>query len=234
MKHILQRHHPEYLDSSVKVKQSFLDSKMSIDDVQGAVSSVLNHNRNVLTTKGTKGMYQTTGSYNGVEYVLGLNNGRVGQFFPLWVYIMISVRTYIKKEEEFIEFHSYTGHIEDSNYIEGALELTINGITLLDKDMWDYIDQLWSYIVDGIVCILNDQPFESYFPDQPIKISFVPMKGNVSLSVMCNSEKTIQINKKKFIHVMSKHVIDFFDYLRKKDSIFNNRYNELFSILDKC
>ncbi|ENO0460352.1 RHS domain-containing protein [Salmonella enterica] len=83
LKHILERHHPEYWDGSIKAKQSFLDPKMSIADVQSAVSSVLNQNRNVLTTKGTKGMYQITGNYNGIEYVLGLNNGRVGQFYPL-------------------------------------------------------------------------------------------------------------------------------------------------------
>jgi hypothetical protein len=81
MKHILQRHHPNYWDGSVKTQQSFFDSSMSIDDITSAIKSVMSQNRDVLTSKGTKGMYQITGTYNGKDYVLGLNNGRVGQFY---------------------------------------------------------------------------------------------------------------------------------------------------------
>lgn len=82
MKHILERHHPEYWDGSVKQTQSFLDKKMSIDNVQDAIDSVLKQNRDVLSTKGTNGMYQITGSHDGVDYVLGLSKGRIGQFYP--------------------------------------------------------------------------------------------------------------------------------------------------------
>lgn len=83
MKHILERHHPEYWDGSVKAKQSFLNNNMSIEEVQTALKDVLYQNRDVLATKGTRGMYQVTGNYNGVDYVLGVKNGRVGQFYPL-------------------------------------------------------------------------------------------------------------------------------------------------------
>ncbi|EAO4574243.1 hypothetical protein ACAK56_004437 [Salmonella enterica] len=146
---------------------------------------------------------------------------------------MILVKTYIKRKNEFIEFNDYTEKFEDSDYIEGALELTINDIVLLNKDMWDYIDQLWSYIADGIVCIQNNKPFETYFPDQPIKISLTPIKESVFVSVTCHSEKKIKVDKKEFVHEMTKHVIDFFDYLRKKDVNFNSRYTELLSSLNK-
>lgn len=146
---------------------------------------------------------------------------------------MILVKTYIKSKNNFIEFNDYTEKFEDSDYIEGALELMINDVVLLNKDMWDYIDQLWSYIADGIICIQNNQAFETYFPDQPIKISFTPIKESVFVSVTCHSEKKIKVNKKEFINIMTKHIIDFFDYLRRKDASFNRRYNELFSLLDK-
>lgn len=146
---------------------------------------------------------------------------------------MITVNTYIKTKCGFFEIHDFTEDIEDYNYIEGALELTINGINLLDKSMWDYIDQLWSYIADGVICISNDEAFEIYYPDQPIKISFIPEKGYVFVSVVCHSEKSIRVDKKEFICVMSKSAIDFFDYLSKKNEVFNFRYNELISKLDK-
>ena len=41
-------------------------------------------NRGVLIKKGANKTYQVTGTVaGGVEYVLGLKNGRVGQFYPV-------------------------------------------------------------------------------------------------------------------------------------------------------
>lgn len=146
---------------------------------------------------------------------------------------MISVKTYIKNKNEFVEFSHYTEAFKDSFHIEGAIELTINGVVIFDKEMWDYIDQLWSYIADGIICIQANQPFETYFPDQPIKVSFMPIEESVSVSVTCDEEMKVNVAKKEFVNEMSKHVISFFDYLRKKDSSFNRRYDELVSLLGK-
>ncbi len=82
MKHILERHHPEYWDGSSKAQQSFLSSKMSINDVTDAITAVMKQNREVLVNRGSQGMYQIQGIHDGVEYTLGLNKGRIGQFYP--------------------------------------------------------------------------------------------------------------------------------------------------------
>ena len=81
MKHILKRHHPEYWEGSVKSTQTFLDKNMSVDDITNTVSEVLKQNREKLIEKGTTGMYQVEGTVDGVDYVVGLNKGRVGQFY---------------------------------------------------------------------------------------------------------------------------------------------------------
>lgn len=82
MTHILQRHHPTYWDGSVKAKQSFFDSSMSIEDVQSAIGDVARQNRDALTDIGA-GSGQVQGTVNGVDYVLGvLSRGRVGPFYP--------------------------------------------------------------------------------------------------------------------------------------------------------
>ena len=81
MKHILERHHPEYWEGSVKSTQTFLEKDMSIDDITNTVSEVLKQNREKLIEKGTTGMYQVEGTVDGVDYVVGLNKGRVGQFY---------------------------------------------------------------------------------------------------------------------------------------------------------
>jgi hypothetical protein len=82
MEHILTRHHPNYWDGSVKSTQSFFDPGMSIDDVQDAIGQVMRQNRDTLLQRGSQGMYQIRGNVNGVDYVLGMNRGRVGQFYP--------------------------------------------------------------------------------------------------------------------------------------------------------
>ncbi|TBM09991.1 hypothetical protein EYY86_19455 [Hafnia paralvei] len=140
---------------------------------------------------------------------------------------MISATTYLKVNDAFIEFHEYNGTLNNVNYIEGALELTINGIVLIDKTMWDYIDQLWAYIVNGVESILNGQPFETYFPDQPIKLKAIPSNENIIFSVECDTEKKVFINRRYFIETMASSAIEFFDFLRKKNQSFDSDYKNI-------
>ncbi|MDN3954537.1 ribonuclease YeeF family protein [Sporolactobacillus laevolacticus] len=81
IKHILVRHHPEYWNGSVKSSQTFLDKDMTLNDITNTIGEVLKQNREKLIEKGSVGMYQVEGTVNGVNYVVGLNKGRVGQFY---------------------------------------------------------------------------------------------------------------------------------------------------------
>lgn len=140
---------------------------------------------------------------------------------------MILITTYLKINDKFVEFHEYKNTLNKVNYIEGALELTINGVVLIDKTMWDYIDQLWAYIVNGVESILNDQPFETYFPDQPIKLKVLPSNEKIIFSVECDTEKKVVINRKYFIETMASSAIEFFDFLRKNNQSFDSDYNNI-------
>ncbi|WP_246246098.1 EndoU domain-containing protein [Paenibacillus lemnae] len=82
MKHILERHHPDYWDGSIKAKQTFLNKDMTINEVADAIESIMKQNRDTLLENGTNFSYQIKGTYHGVEYVVGFNKGRVGQFYP--------------------------------------------------------------------------------------------------------------------------------------------------------
>lgn len=82
VKHILERHHPQYWDGSVKMKQSFLDPRMSLDEIQDAIRAVIQQNREQLIKLGTNVQFQITGTYGGSTYVLGITKGRVAQFYP--------------------------------------------------------------------------------------------------------------------------------------------------------
>lgn len=56
---------------------------MNVDDVQRAIGDVMRQNRDTLARLGSNGMYQVRGNVNGVDYVLGVNNRRVGQYYPV-------------------------------------------------------------------------------------------------------------------------------------------------------
>ncbi|HEV2376157.1 MAG TPA: hypothetical protein VGS19_28810 [Streptosporangiaceae bacterium] len=81
--HILSRHMPELWDGSLKAEQTFFDSGMSISDIQDAIRNVLEQNRDTLISRGTNAIYQIQGSFGGTDYIIGVNNGHIAQFFPL-------------------------------------------------------------------------------------------------------------------------------------------------------
>ncbi|MEV5509361.1 DUF6531 domain-containing protein [Streptomyces orinoci] len=82
MKHFLDRHHPTYWDGSVKASQTFFDRTMTVEDLKNAVREVLKQNREEIVRRGVRGMYQVEGEVDGVRYTLGINKGRIGQFYP--------------------------------------------------------------------------------------------------------------------------------------------------------
>lgn len=82
MKHILERHHIEYWEGSIKKAQSFFKKNTTLDDISDIINDIMKQNRETLIKKGTRGMYQIERTYNGIDYVVGLKNGRIGQFYP--------------------------------------------------------------------------------------------------------------------------------------------------------
>ena len=85
MKHILERHHPEYWAGESKTTQSFFDRKMSIDDIQNVVADLISqpHKKIIINKMDANELKQLHGLVNGVEYVVGLNKGRIGQLYPI-------------------------------------------------------------------------------------------------------------------------------------------------------
>jgi len=127
---------------------------------------------------------------------------------------MMTIKTYLKKNNQFILIENFNFPLDDSFYIEGALELTINGIDLISIEMWDCIDQLWAYFIDGLVAVKNNKTFTFYFPDQPIKVFLLPISDiNIMVSVTCNNEQKTIVSKKEFLDSMQKSARDFLKYI---------------------
>jgi hypothetical protein len=83
MSHFLTRHHPNYWDGSVKANQTFFNKNMTVADIEQAIKAVMNARRNEVTQIGANGVGQLPETQvGGVTYVLGLNKGHIGQFYP--------------------------------------------------------------------------------------------------------------------------------------------------------
>jgi RHS repeat-associated protein len=82
MQHILERHHPSYRKGPDKATQTNFGKNMSIQDVEDAISGVVQQNRGLISSLGVNDTYQVEGVYGGVTYTMGISNGRIGQFYP--------------------------------------------------------------------------------------------------------------------------------------------------------
>ena len=63
-------------------RRSSADDAWQIADVEQAIRAVMQQNRSTLIQTGT-GWKQVSGTYQGQQFVLGVNNGHVGQFYPV-------------------------------------------------------------------------------------------------------------------------------------------------------
>ncbi|EMA3642296.1 hypothetical protein [Providencia stuartii] len=126
---------------------------------------------------------------------------------------MIEISTFLKVGNDFLNIYDFEGELDDDFYVEGALELSINNITLIDKSMWDCIDQLWCYFVEGLMLISKNEEFRTNFPDQPIEVTFTPVKKHVLISVKANVQKKVFIERDIFIAYMASHAKKFLSKL---------------------
>lgn len=61
--------------------------------------------------------------------------------------------------------------VEDQNYVDGAITLTIGGKPILTEVEWDLVDQLWAYILAGLETLESSASWWTHFPDQGIRLS---------------------------------------------------------------
>ncbi|MBV4504915.1 hypothetical protein HU751_008630 [Pseudomonas sp. BW13M1] len=126
----------------------------------------------------------------------------------------IIIETYVKTGERFADFFEYEGGFNGQASIEGALVLTIDGTALIDRSMFDYVDDLWSYLSEGLLQVSEGKSFSCFFPDQPIEVKLTPSNGRLQVSVTCHSEVSVAVDKDEFVRVMSEHARKFFTWLQ--------------------
>lgn len=122
----------------------------------------------------------------------------------------IEIDTYLKDGDDFYRFDCFAGKIKDPDYIDGAIELTIDGVKLITVEMWDNIDCLWAYIAQGLEALSKGKDFSTNFPDQPIKLKFTQIYDNrVLVSVKCIETKKVIVDKVDLMETLREHIKNF-------------------------
>lgn len=81
------------------------------------------------------------------------------------------VHSYLKDGRAFVLASEWTKPVPDKLYVDGAIDLVVDGKRLLSFEDWDLVDQLWAYLIDGLLSVFHtSKPFQSCFPDQPLEL----------------------------------------------------------------
>lgn len=85
---------------------------------------------------------------------------------------MIRVESYLKVGNDFVPIAEFKGRVKDPEYVEGAIEVEIDGVKVLTLELWDDINWLWPYIANSLEELATEQTASTSFPDQPIELIF--------------------------------------------------------------
>ncbi len=132
---------------------------------------------------------------------------------------MITITTYILHEDSFVKVDSNTdvGLIADRFYIEGAIRMWNGTEEILGLEQWDLVDQLWSYLLDGMEELLDGKGETSFsFPDQPLEMAFKMVKGN-GLLIRVGTRKYI-VDQKEFFSALLSAAEVFYGFLVQCDA----------------
>ncbi|GBC59857.1 hypothetical protein DENIS_0798 [Desulfonema ishimotonii] len=147
---------------------------------------------------------------------------------------MIKIETYFFINNEFIPMNRFKGQFDDIDYIEGAIELTINNKKIISLKSWDYVDQLWAYFINGIEEIQNMRNFFTYFPDQPVVLSFTLEDNDfVKIGTDYDGEIYLSVPKKEFISTVCSEAEHFFKHMSNIVPQHKNFWNEYLGKIKK-
>lgn len=131
---------------------------------------------------------------------------------------MIVVDSFLKVGDGFVPIADHQGRIDDPYYIEGAIELVVDGVAVLGLPEWDLVDQLWHYIVDCLEQLNVSEAAETTFPDQPIWLRFRRVgAGWVRVSLAVPGDTTVDATAKvdEFFTAMIAGAERFFEALAR-------------------
>lgn len=140
------------------------------------------------------------------------------------------VHSYLKDGSVFVLANEWAKPLPDELYIEGAIDLVINGTRLLGFEDWDLVDQLWAYLLDGLFSVFQSgKPFEIFFPDQPLKLQLSrATEHRINFSV---GNHSANVSATSLLFVLAQGGQDFIKEIRRLAPSSSASWNPY---VDKC
>jgi hypothetical protein len=131
---------------------------------------------------------------------------------------VISVSTYLRTEgQTFISATDVVTRPPYAGHVEGAIDMRLNGVSILDQGLWDDVDHLWAYICDMVLGLNNRNEVSTFFPDQPIKLTFkrIGVSGLILVSLVADGiSRSASVDESSFIAKLQEEAEQFFSHLK--------------------
>lgn len=96
---------------------------------------------------------------------------------------MVIIESLLRVAGELVPVDEFVGPIIDQDYIEGAIVLTVDNKPILTREMVDYVDQLWAYLLQALEEIVGGREVSTCYPDMPIELRFRPHGDRVTINL---------------------------------------------------
>ena len=130
---------------------------------------------------------------------------------------MVTIKSFLKVGNNLVPVEEFAGPILDEDYIEGAIELSVDHRPILTREMVDYVDQLWAYFARGLREVAAGREFSTNYPDMPLKIVLQPQGDRVKLMIRSRSGKRdadVSVSLYDLLQAMISEGKVFFEKLR--------------------
>jgi hypothetical protein len=93
----------------------------------------------------------------------------------------------------------------DPRYVEGAVELTVEGVELFGLPEWDLVDQLWAYLCNLLAEFQTKDSVRTGFPDSAIDLSLrrLPAGRVLVTCEMLAETRRVAVAEEEFVRVLS-------------------------------
>jgi len=137
------------------------------------------------------------------------------------------IDTYFRIDGAFVRVSEFSGSMPDSDYLEGAIVCTIDGRGLLGLEHWDLVDQLWAYIVNGLIVLDQENHFTCCFPDQALRLRFD--KIGQDLVRVTVGDESHEVESAALRSVLKQGAMDFFSVMKAVHPAASETWDEYLS-----
>lgn len=149
----------------------------------------------------------------------------------------MEIKSYIKLGDDYknindcIEISEFNGKFKQPpRYIHGAIVISCDdGREIIGLENWDDIDDLWSYICNGLVLLIKGANyFKTSFPSTPIDLIFEVINNGRDIKIKFvdskNKLKACVVSKEDFFMSFVEAALFFWRKIAEIDSYFEKDY----------